>query len=213
MRDVIFTAACKPPGGGANEVSPRLFRHFHMCWVPQLSNASATRIFVEILGGFFAETMPDMKALAEPLVAASVKIYERVQSELLPTPAKSHYTFNLRDLSKVAQGVLMITPKHAGGKEGILKLWCHEEQRVFRDRLISVEDRDWFNLALKDSLLYNMSVTWEVDDFAQILYGDYTDRDDKVYKVRAAAVCVALVVATAVGHLRPTLSPPPRPPL
>lgn len=56
--------------------------------------------------------------LTDPLVAASVKIYERIASELLPTPAKSHYTFNLRDLSKVFQGLLMVQAKHAGTQVG-----------------------------------------------------------------------------------------------
>jgi hypothetical protein len=41
--------------------------------------------------------------LARPLVAASLEMYGLAQRELLPTPAKSHYTFNLRDVSKVFQ--------------------------------------------------------------------------------------------------------------
>lgn len=56
-----------------------------------------------VLGGFLRATVPSLEEnLTEPLVAASVKIYERIASELLPTPAKSHYTFNLRDLSKAS---------------------------------------------------------------------------------------------------------------
>jgi hypothetical protein len=35
------------------------------------------------------------------MVAATLEIYQIVQRELLPTPEKSHYTFNLRDLGKV----------------------------------------------------------------------------------------------------------------
>ena len=42
------------------------------------------------------------------LVHSTTAMYNTITTELLPTPAKSHYTFNLRDLSKVFQGMLMV---------------------------------------------------------------------------------------------------------
>lgn len=41
--------------------------------------------------------------IAANMVAATLDIYNTIADNLLPTPAKSHYTFNLRDLSKVFQ--------------------------------------------------------------------------------------------------------------
>ena len=52
--------------------------------------------------------------------------------ELLPTPAKSHYTFNLRDLAKVMQGVLSAESKCVKNKKDFLRLYIHESTRVFR---------------------------------------------------------------------------------
>ena len=37
VKDCYFIAACAPPGGGRNTVTPRLYRHFNMLWIPQLS--------------------------------------------------------------------------------------------------------------------------------------------------------------------------------
>lgn len=45
----------------------------------------------------------EVLALRNPLVAASLQLHAAVSAHLLPTPAKTHYIFNLRDLSKLFQ--------------------------------------------------------------------------------------------------------------
>ena len=60
-----------------------------------------------LLAGFFYEFPHEVRQCTDSIVNAAVEIYFRMSSDLLPTPAKSHYTFNLRDLSKVYQGILM----------------------------------------------------------------------------------------------------------
>ena len=67
-------------------------------------------MFTAILGGFMDHQFGlDVKrALLRPMVEGSIEVYLRISQELLPTPAKAHYTFNLRDLCKVFQGMLMV---------------------------------------------------------------------------------------------------------
>ncbi|KAA6387434.1 MAG: putative Dynein heavy chain [Streblomastix strix] len=38
-----------------------------------------------------------IRGLANPIVSATLDVYHTIAKELLPTPTKSHYTFNLRD--------------------------------------------------------------------------------------------------------------------
>lgn len=93
-------------------------------------------IFFSILEGHLTNFPPEVKALSKTTVDASIDVYERISSEMLPTPAKSHYTFNLRDLSKVFQGVLSLKVQNCPDSGTFLRLWCHENMRVFQDRLI-----------------------------------------------------------------------------
>lgn len=42
--------------------------------------------------------------LSSGVVDATIDVFNTITRELLPTPQKSHYTFNLRDMAKVFQG-------------------------------------------------------------------------------------------------------------
>ena len=73
-----------------------------MCVQPP-SEGSLRMIFSGILGGFLNTFPKECKTMVKPIVDCSIETYIRISQELLPTPTKSHYTFNLRDVSKVFQ--------------------------------------------------------------------------------------------------------------
>eukprot|EP00981_Chlorochromonas_danica_P000077 scaffold30_cov166-Ochromonas_danica.AAC.10 len=184
VQDTICISACAPPGGGRNEVSPRLLRHFSMIWLCSLTSESMSRIFTSILGGYVQAFVSFHAETVLPLVTSSISIYQRIQRDLLPTPLRSHYTFNLRDLSKVFQGVLLVKPHHLTQRDDLVKLWCHEAARVFQDRLINEDDRAWFNRAVLDELHGELKCsTWTLEDFESVVYGNFLQRgSEKEYQ-------------------------------
>jgi dynein heavy chain len=107
--DIQFVAAMGPPGGGRTQITQRYVRHFNLLNFVPFSDESLGRVFGTILDWFLNKGFPSpIKAVGSAVVAATVDVYNKISENLLPTPAKSHYTFNLRDISKVFQGILQV---------------------------------------------------------------------------------------------------------
>lgn len=69
----------------------------------QVSDDTLTSIFGTILEWHLQSYPNPVKELSKSLVAATLALYSTASSKLLPTPAKSHYLFNLRDFARVVQ--------------------------------------------------------------------------------------------------------------
>ena len=139
--DIILVSAMGPPGGGRSPVTNRLQRHYNYLTYTELASQSVSMIFTKILGRFFSGFEAEVKEQLAKLVEATKAVYAGVQARLKPTPNKSHYTFNLRDMSKIFQGVCAAHQKTVATKVQLLQLWFHEAQRVFADRMIDDTDK------------------------------------------------------------------------
>jgi len=189
VKDVVLCAACAPPGGGRNEVTERFIRHFAMFSLPKPDDLALKTIFVQMVSGFLEseEFSKPIQAMAKNIIDAAAEIYNRMAEELLPTPSKSHYLFNLRDLSKVVQGLLMADTQSIREPDLMFDLFCHESLRVFHDRLTDKEDKTYFCGMLAEMGQKHFRKSIEADFFQKtpVIFGDFMKigaaEEDRLY--------------------------------
>ncbi|XP_023289892.1 dynein heavy chain 1, axonemal [Orussus abietinus] len=178
IEDINFVGAMGPPGGGRNPVTARLLRHFHFIAFPEMEDDAKMQIFGTILESWLGRASA-LQGLLENLVSGTLEVFSTICRELLPTPDKSHYTFNLRDLAKVFQGMLMVEPERLSSLEEVFVLWYHENLRVFSDRLVNDVDRKWFDGLLRGILKRSFDCdTDEVLGQESIFFGDFCSLND-----------------------------------
>lgn len=178
-------AAMIQPGGGRNDIPQRLKRQFAIfnCTLP--SNSSIDKIFSVIgLGHYCAERgfKEEIRDIIKRLVPATrrlwqltkvhgikqsgswnqevffIKIRLSIQVKMLPTPAKFHYVFNLRDLSRIWQGMINTISSVVVSERIMLSLWKHECTRVIADRLDSLTlPASWL---LKSFVFWGRNGSW-----------------------------------------------------
>ncbi|XP_026815944.1 dynein heavy chain 7, axonemal-like [Rhopalosiphum maidis] len=200
LQDVLILCAMGPPSSG-NTVTPRFSRHFNIIVTNEFDDITMVSIFSKILvwhlenKGFAKKFYSSV----DQLINSTLEVHKKSIGYLMPTPAKSHYLFNLRDFSKVIQGIMFSVPDTITDVISIKRLWVHEILRVYYDRLVDESDREWFfdnlRLVCKEFLEEDLNQMFihlimtekkivTQNELRQLIYCDFSDphSQDRNYK-------------------------------
>lgn len=192
IRNVTLIGAGGPDGGSRTPVSARFLRFLCQLELPPPSDSTLFNIFHSILLPSYADFPEQVRNCVERVVHASVDVYTQCSATFLPTPDKSHYVFNLRDLANVVQGLMRARPDYIQTSVLFQKLWIHENVRVYCDRLVDNEDRKIFQDILTTSMKKKIGNEVPIDEvfdspliFSDYLRGFVTD-DERFYEELAS---------------------------
>ncbi|XP_077418138.1 dynein axonemal heavy chain 10-like isoform X2 [Vanacampus margaritifer] len=186
LKDLGFIAAMGKAGGGRNEVDTRFVSLFSVFSIPFPAVESLHLIYASIIKGHTKHFEDAVQKVCDKVTACTLDLYNSLVKDLPPTPAKFHYIFNLRDLSRVYNGLTLTQPERFSTVNIFVRVWRNECLRIFHDRLIDEKDKNLVQALLKNLVEEHFKAF--VDDVMKdpVFFGDYrtalSETEPRIYE-------------------------------
>lgn len=148
---VKYIGAMTHPGGGRNDIPDRCKRHFYTFNITPPEQSTVNTIYGTMMTeNYKHQNLTKLADLTQTLTSSTIDLWNQCKAKMLPTPAKFHYIFNLRDLSRIFGGILQSPANDKDGQavtqdpDVVVRLWRHECERVLCDKLVEMKDKEWF---------------------------------------------------------------------
>ena len=150
------------PAAGSFQINPRLQRHFWTLAIPFPEQPSLTTIYNAFMNKHFSKFKGSIQELVGPIIKAALQLHAEVEKSFRKTAANFPYEFTVSHLTNIFQGLLVAKPEAIKEPDNLIKLWIHESERIYGDRLVSAEHLTTykglvFELTKKTFAKYNMS--------------------------------------------------------
>ncbi|KIR72005.1 dynein heavy chain 1, cytosolic [Cryptococcus deuterogattii CA1014] len=143
MERIQFVGACNPPTDpGRVPLSHRFMRHAPVVMVDYPGEISLKQIY----GTFnraLLKVIPTVRGHSDALTDAMVSFYLASQKRFT-ADIQAHYIYSPRELTRWSRGIYeAIKPVETLSVEGLLRVWAHEALRLFQDRLVAEDEKQW----------------------------------------------------------------------
>jgi len=186
IKNTLYVAAMNPTAGSF-VVNPRLQRHFWLCAIQFPEQSSLNIIFSTFLQKHFHKFKNTVQELVAPVIKSTLSVHNDVGTNYKKTATNFHYEFNVRHLTNVFQGLLQARLDVIKEPDNLVRLWNHEIERIYGDRLVNAEDLKKFRANTFDSSKKafprtNMQNYYRDKDPEPLVFANFVaSLDDKLY--------------------------------
>ena len=177
LRRIQFVGACNPPtDAGRVTLSLRFLRHAPLLLVDYPSETSLKQIY-RCFNHALLKLHPNLRGTVDSLNNAMVDFYRKNQQRFTADVAPQ-YIYSPRELSRWVRAMYeAMESLEAMSLEELVRLWAHEALRLFHDRLISPEEREWCD-SMIDTVAQTHFPGVEVSQCLQrpLLYSNWLNR-------------------------------------
>jgi len=177
LERIQFVGACNPPTDpGRVPLSHRFLRHAPVVMVDYPGEISLKQIY----GTFnraLLKVAPNLRGHSDALTDAMVSFYLASQKRFT-ADIQAHYIYSPRELTRWSRGVYeAIKPLETLSTEGLVRVWAHEALRLFQDRLVAEDEKQWTD-ELIDSVAAEHFPNVDLQEALArpILYSNWTSR-------------------------------------
>jgi len=141
LERIAFVGACNPPTDvGRYPLNNRFLRHCPLMYVDYPGRESYKQIFGTFNRALLRK-VPELREYWEPLTVAMVDFYLKSQKHFT-ADIQPHYIYSPRELSRWKRA-LDESIESMSSLDDLVRLWAHEALRLFEDRLVLPEEKEW----------------------------------------------------------------------
>ncbi|ODV77051.1 uncharacterized protein CANTADRAFT_86169 [Suhomyces tanzawaensis NRRL Y-17324] len=174
LSNIQFVGACNSPNDpGRNKLSQRFLRHVSLIMVDYPGKNSLSQIY-ETFNLAVMKCAPDLRGYTRVTTEAMIEIYLRTK-EHLGSKKQDHYIYSPRELTRWARSILEgVKASEYSDLLSFVRLWNHEGLRLFYDRLVGTEEKEWTKELFKEvTIKYFQNIDIETVLQEPILYSTW----------------------------------------
>jgi dynein heavy chain 1, cytosolic len=178
LERIQFVGACNPPTDpGRVPLSHRFLRHAPLVMVDYPGEISLKQIY-GTYNRALLKVVPNLRAYSEPLTDAMVDFYLASQKRFT-TDIQAHYVYSPRELTRWVRGIYeAIRPLEILSMEGLVRVWAHEALRLFQDRLVTEEEKQWTDENIDAAALQHFPTVNRDEALSRpILFSNWTSKN------------------------------------
>lgn len=139
---IQFVGACNPPTDvGRHPLNNRFLRHCPLLYVDFPGKDSLKQIYGTFNRALLRKGSSDLRSHSDSLTDAMVEFYTRCQQHYTPD-IQPHYIYSPRELTRWKHA-LNESIESMNSLDDLVRLWAHEALRLFQDRLVLPEEKQW----------------------------------------------------------------------